>query len=77
MQIARFSEGLLTINSTRRVMGDCISGNWASGTLRKAKQCALCHHLIGVGERAWHPIGNGNNRWMRICCTCLNEKVPG
>lgn len=47
---------------------------WSRAKLRKAKQCRVCGRRMLVGDRAYRPITNGQNRWHRMCLSCVETQ---
>jgi RNase P subunit RPR2 len=45
---------------------------WSICTMRKLHHCDKCKVALVVGERAWRPITNGNDRMNRLCVSCVD-----
>lgn len=42
--------------------------------LRKPAPCEICHREIKIGEKAYRPLTNGNDRYCRICPECVEKE---
>ena len=74
--VKRESPGLVIVSCP--VYGERM---WTLRTLRNRRTrgpkrvCACCSRALLPGEPAYGPEGNGADRAVRICPTCIEEKL--
>jgi RNase P subunit RPR2 len=67
------SEPRIKVLGLARIARNHKTALWSICKLNKLHHCDKCKVALVVGERAWRPITNGNDRMNRLCVSCVDR----
>ncbi len=48
---------------------------WSARSMRKEARCSHCRLPIAEKKHAFAPVGDGSNRYERICAICIADAM--